>query len=445
MDRSCGQLSESLAVVADAVSALRSEDLQRVDAGSLLGDVAALRGLLDQVEGEWLRRVGEVHARGAAQVVGAGSTKAFLRGTCLLSPFEASRAVTTAAALRGPCTTTADAVADGRVGVGQAHVIATVLAKLPSALPAHVRAAGEVTLVQHAAVLNPADLARAGRFFTARVDPDGVAREEAEQRERAGITFASTLYGAGFARGDLDAESLAVICAAIEPLSAPRPAADGLVDGRTAARRRLDAVVQVMAHWLDCQAPVDARRPGAHLNVVTAATTLAGAPGAAMLDWGGVISAESTRRLACDATITPVVVGPLGQVLDVGRRTRVVTAAIWAALAVRDGGCAFPGCDTPPTRCDAHHVVHWADGGPTALTNLVLLCHHHHQRVIHDEDHHDRWTVRIHGPTGRAVFTPPAWTRRRGLPLPPLWQPEQWRPEPLASHEEHPDQPPPDG
>ncbi len=420
-----GTLSEALVAVRDAVTGLQSEDLHGVDSGSLLTDVADLRRLADQVEGEWLRRVGEVHARGAADVVGAGSTKAFLRGTCLVSPAEASKAVATASALRSTCEATAEAVAAGAIGVGQAQVITRVISDLPSALPEDTRRDGEQVLLTHAAVLDPAQLARAGRYFASRVDPHGVARDEAEQRERSGITFASTLYGAGIARGDLDPESLAVICAALEPLSVPRPpTVDGLIDGRTAARRRLDALVEVSRHYLDCQQPTDVRRPGAHLTVVTGAGTLAGEPGGSSLDWGGVVSGETTRRLACDATITPVTVGPLGQVLDVGRRTRTVSVAMWAALMVRDAGCAFPGCDTPTSRCDAHHVVHWADGGPTSLANLVLLCRYHHQRVIHDDQHHDRWRVWIDEPTGRPVFTPPTWTRRRGTPLPPLWQPD---------------------
>ena len=111
----------------DAVAVLKSEDLQGVDAGSLLTDVVAMRRLVDQVEGEWLRRVGEVHARGAAQVLGAGSTKAFLRGTCLVSPSEASRAVDTAAALRTTCGVTAEAVAASVIGAGQAQVVAKVI------------------------------------------------------------------------------------------------------------------------------------------------------------------------------------------------------------------------------------------------------------------------------------------------------------------------------
>ncbi len=420
-----GTLSVALVAVRDAVTGLQSEDLHGVDSGSLLTDVADLRRLADQVEGEWLRRVGEVHARGAADVVGAGSTKAFLRGTCLVSPSEASKAVATASALPSTCEATADALAAGAIGLAHAQVITKVISDLPSALPEGTRQDGERVLLTHATVLDPAQLARAGRYFASRVDPHGVARDEVEQRERSGITFASTLYGAGIARGDLDPESLAVICAALEPLSAPRPPTpDGLVDGRTAARRRLDALVEVSRHYLDCQQPADVRRPGAHLTVVTGAATLAGEPGGSSLDWGGVISGETTRRLACDATITPVAVSPLGQVLDVGRRARTVPAPMWAALMVRDRSCAFPGCDTPTSRCDAHHVVHWADGGPTALTNLVLLCRYHHQRVLHDDDHEDRWQVRIDEPTGRPVFDPPIWTRRRGVPLPPLWSPD---------------------
>ncbi|MEO7745412.1 MAG: DUF222 domain-containing protein, partial [Actinomycetota bacterium] len=121
-----GALSEALLAVRDAVTGLQSEDLHGVDSGSLLTDVAAMRRLADQVEGEWLRRVGEVHARGAADVVGAGSTKAFLRGTCLVSPVEAAKAVATATALRNTCAATADAVAAGTIGVGQAQVITKV-------------------------------------------------------------------------------------------------------------------------------------------------------------------------------------------------------------------------------------------------------------------------------------------------------------------------------
>jgi hypothetical protein len=91
--------------------------------------------------------------------------------------------------------------------------------------------------------------------------------------------------------------------------------------------------------------------------------------------------------------------------LDVGRRTSVVSPALRRALAVRDGGCAFPGCDRPYAWCDAHHVRHWAHGGETALSNLVLLCRPHHRSM-----HARGFGVAMSD--GRPTFT-----RRDGMPL----------------------------
>ena len=89
------------------------------------------------------------------------------------------------------------------------------------------------------------------------------------------------------------------------------------------------------------------------------------------------------------------------QALDVGRSSRTATAAIRKALAARDKGCVFPGCDRPPSRCEAHHVIHWTDGGVTALHNMVLLCAFHHHYV-----HEYRWTIHIHD-NGTVTVTPP--------------------------------------
>jgi hypothetical protein len=77
-----------------------------------------------------------------------------------------------------------------------------------------------------------------------------------------------------------------------------------------------------------------------------------------------------------------VVLSGRSEPLDVGRRTKVVPPSLRRAVIVRDRTCRFPGCDRPHTWCDAHHVVHWADGGPTGLPNLLLLCRPHH-RLIH--------------------------------------------------------------
>ena len=98
---------------------------------------------------------------------------------------------------------------------------------------------------------------------------------------------------------------------------------------------------------------------------------------------GGIhVSADTARRLACDAATVSMHHGRGGEILDVGRRTRTISPALRRALAARDRQCRFPGCGN--LRCDAHHLKHWADGGRTALENLVLLCRRHH-RAVHEE------------------------------------------------------------
>jgi hypothetical protein len=100
------------------------------------------------------------------------------------------------------------------------------------------------------------------------------------------------------------------------------------------------------------------------------------------LDHGALhISAETSKRISCDAAVVTMTHDAEGAVLDVGRRTRTVPPSIRRALDVRDKGCRFLGCTS--RRCDAHHVEHWADEGETRLGNLVLLCRRHH-RAVHE-------------------------------------------------------------
>jgi hypothetical protein len=114
------------------------------------------------------------------------------------------------------------------------------------------------------------------------------------------------------------------------------------------------------------------------------------------------VDAATVRRWACDAEIVPMVLGSRSEPLDVGRTQRTAPDAIRRALNVRDGGCAFPGCDRTPRRCQAHHIGHWRDLGDTAVHDMCLLCRYHHQLV-----HHGHWT--IHMIDGRPWFTPPAF------------------------------------
>jgi hypothetical protein len=136
------------------------------------------------------------------------------------------------------------------------------------------------------------------------------------------------------------------------------------------------------------------------------------AAGAGLIGADQPVSAGDLRRLCCDADLIPAVLGTASEVLDIGRAHRLVTPAIRTALTLRDGGCAFPSCNTRPESCEAHHIQPWWNGGVTALGNLVLLCHHHHGIIEPDRDtHRDQWRVHI-GEDGAPVFTPPARLRR---------------------------------
>ena len=139
---------------------------------------------------------------------------------------------------------------------------------------------------------------------------------------------------------------------------------------------------------------LDALRSGLHRAGVT--------------DSGEHLSAATVRRMACDAEIIPTVLNGKGRVIDVGRRTRRISEALRCVLIARDGGCVWPGCDVPPSRCDAHHIKHWAYGGLTNADNLALLCHRHHI-LLHEGRHRikpvgDAWVVLR--PDGTRLHTP---------------------------------------
>ena len=125
---------------------------------------------------------------------------------------------------------------------------------------------------------------------------------------------------------------------------------------------------------------------------------------ATLLPCGEPITAGLARALACDAGIIPAVMGSASQQLDLGRRVRLFDGPLRRALELRDGGCAFPGCDRPPRWCTGHHIEGWwAKHGHTKLDNGVLLCGHHHRLI-----HQGHWEVRT-GADKRPEFIPPTW------------------------------------
>ena len=185
-----------------------------------------------------------------------------------------------------------------------------------------------------------------------------------------------------------------------------------------AAQRRADAIGLVAERALaagfgDSRSGTRAERYQVVLHVDSDTLTKAGSGlGRSELDDGTRVSAETSRRLSCDASVVPIRRGTDGNVLDVGRRTRTIPPSLRRALEARDRGCRFPGCGLRFT--DAHHVKHWADGGETALANLVLLCAHHH-RLVHEEG----WNIEWWG-AGRPAFVDPRGQKHfSAKPLPP--------------------------
>jgi Domain of unknown function (DUF222)/HNH endonuclease len=233
-------------------------------------------------------------------------------------------------------------------------------------------------------------LAEAGRY-----------RDPAQRRWAQRSFYASlTLQGMTRTDGDLIpevAESLLTALSAVIDAELPYRG----LDERTQAQRRHDALGVICRGFLDStdRPLVGGERP--HVSLTVALETLQGDQGIAELDHSGPVGPRTAQMLSCDASVRRVVLGPASEPLDVGRATSVVSAALRRAVITRDSDCAFPTCDRPKSWCDVHHVVHWAEGGTTALGNLVLLCRRHHGLV------HARGGFSLQMVNGRPVFKRP--------------------------------------
>ncbi len=116
--------------------------------------------------------------------------------------------------------------------------------------------------------------------------------------------------------------------------------------------------------------------------VGVSAETFSDTDGLPTIEGGPHLHPETVRRLTCDGALVSVLENGQGEVLNVGRKTRVIPTAIRRALRARDRSCQYPGC-SQSRYVDGHHIVHWADGGETKLDNLILICRRHH-RLVHE-------------------------------------------------------------
>jgi len=291
---------------------------------------------------------------------------------------------------------TAKALSSGDITVEHARVLDRVVTPARVALAQQSYAGGmtqaEDDLLTVAVLARPEATHGAARTWAHTLDPQAEAMTQAQQHQARELYLDRTFEAMVSVNGRLDREAGEILPTAIEALTAPRgdgPRADptdgraggptGDVDQRTGPQRRADALVELCHQALADGGLPDVAGERPHLNLTVSLESLearAGAP-AAQLGHTGPVVGETARRLACDASISRVITDGPSQVLDVGRRTRTIHPALRRALVVRDGGCAHPGCDRPPSWTECHHVKHWVDGGPTDLGNLILLCRHH--------------------------------------------------------------------
>ncbi|MGZ8744246.1 MAG: DUF222 domain-containing protein [Nocardioides sp.] len=333
------------------------------------------------------------------------------------------RTVAHAALLVGERSATLAALRAGTVSPDQAGVIVDAVDQLPRAT--HLRRRGEQVLIAEAGRLNATDLHHAGRHLARVTDPDRAERdaEKALAREDRAAHLGRFLTISADGRGGIrlqgagTVEDGATLRAALLPLTRPVPVLDpdtcqDSPDPRDHGARMWDALIGLAQHALDTDAAPASHGARPRVAVTIDAASLhdpSAGTGVGLTEDGLEISGSAVRRLACDADLIRVLLDADGCVLDVGRSHRLITPAIWTALVVRDHHCAFPGCTRPPVMGHAHHIRHWADGGTTALDNLVLLCGHHHRTL-----HHTPWQVRL-AHDRRPEFLPPP---KAGRPTP---------------------------
>ncbi|MFG1839839.1 DUF222 domain-containing protein [Micromonospora sp. NPDC049175] len=358
--------------------------------------------------------VRELDGRGTATAQGASSTAVWLRDRLHLGVGVARRLVELAATLDAAPPGVRDALAGGTVDVEQVRVIATTVETVHASAGPEAADKAVGALVDWATQFDATLLRKLGTRILDHVAPE-VADAAAEaalraQESRAArdrhVTISEQPDGRLRLTGILDTEAAAALRAAIDPLTTPT----GPDDTRAPGQRRHDALADVCRLALRTGELPDNGGDPTQIVVTTSYDGLTRQLGTAALDTGLHLSAEAVRRLACDASILPAVLGGGSQILDVGRQRRLITGPLRRALVLRDRGCAFPGCDRPPRWCDGHHIRHWADGGVTSLANAVLLCGHHHRHV-----HHGDWMVRLGG-DGHPEFVPPAWLDPNQIP-----------------------------
>ena len=349
-----------------AVEAFRAETLAELPDARVEEDFAELQRVIDLLEVERLRRLAEIERRCLFQRDGHLSAASWLADRFQVA-WGVARSATRVARALDRMPVTRRALGSGDVSMSAARMLVDAREPDPSAF-----ARSEEQLVEAARIHSIGGLRQVASVWRQNVERDrlesGVDVLHARRRLHASLTF----QGMVRVDGDLDPESGEALLTALRAVMDADARVGKDQSARSHAQRRVDALHEICRHWLDeAERPtVAGERP--HVTVTVPAEVVADlSAGSAELDHAVV------RRLGDAGRDGRAVATPRRRPSDSRR-----TTAIRRAVIARDGRCRFPGCDRPHTWCDAHHVTHWADGGDTALANLILLCRRH-DRLIH--------------------------------------------------------------
>ncbi|MFP7834727.1 DUF222 domain-containing protein [Marisediminicola sp. LYQ134] len=426
-------LLDRAAVVADLGGTAESiAALGHADLTAAVEAVTALRQCVDQfaavIAGEVAHRSRpELGHQGLAQQAGFVSPVAMIQRVAHVSRIEATRLVETGALLAeaeaaaelaasaGSADHTApvpgerwrevlaSAVREGTLSLDAVDAIRRVFSDITHVDDGVLRAAA-AELVLAAAGLTPDQVHRRARQVRDLLDADGIERREKQHRDlRTVRTWWDTATGMHCGSWRLAPEDGALVADAFAQILSPRrggprfvdPAARAtaeelLNDGRTDEQVSADAFVDLVRLAVDADPGTlfGGRRPA--VRIVVTADRLEGRTGPGFLEGRtDTVSAPTIERAICNTGVISVGFDRDGQCVNVGRDRRLFTERQRIGLTVRDGGCRFPGCERPPSYCEAHHINPWAGvEGRTDIADGVLLCRRHHL-LIHD----NRWQV----------------------------------------------------
>ncbi len=317
----------------------------------------------------------EFESRDGHEVFGFPNAIAFLKSICAMAGGRARRLVKAAkAASRHAATFSAWRF--GQISADQAQQLFDVSDELPDKYEA-----AESVLLDIVGE-TPDDTRKTLNYWKNTVDKAGVQLDLAKQMTRRSFEMSTRPNGMVAGKFLMTSQAGLSLRTALEALMSP----PGAEDDRNATQRRHDAVQDLAHSFLESTNTRTSGGEKPHINVHCDIDALEGEPGGLHETTDGqVLTVASIRQLACDASITRVVFGPKSEILDIGRKTRVIPAGLRRAVIARDRHCQHPGCVRTASWCDVHHIIHWADGGETNLDNLILLCRYHHTlRHRHD-------------------------------------------------------------